>query len=56
MGEEVTFDGISTGTTSIMFHVHLPERTHKGRQAFLPSDDGTLSAIQLPLQGKELLL
>jgi hypothetical protein len=56
LGEEVSLDDISTGVTSITFYVHLPERVRKGCQAFLPRDDATLSAIQLPLPGKELLL
>jgi hypothetical protein len=56
LGEEVPLDSINTGATSIIFHAHLPERACKGCQAFLPRDDGTLSAIQLPLLGKEPLL
>jgi hypothetical protein len=56
LGEDVPLNGISTGVTSVMFHVHLPERARKGHQAFLPRDDGTLSTIQLPLLGNELLL
>jgi hypothetical protein len=55
-GEEVLLDGNSTSATSIMFHAHLTERTRKGHQTFLPRNDGTLSAIQLPLLGKQLFL
>jgi hypothetical protein len=45
LGEEVPLDGISMGVTNFMFHVHLPEGMHKGHQAFLPRDGGTLSVI-----------
>jgi hypothetical protein len=55
LGEEVPLDGIGTTATTVTFHAHLPERMRNGREAFLPRDDGTLSAIQLPLL-KELLL
>jgi hypothetical protein len=56
LGVEVPLDGIGTGMTNVTFCVHLPESTRKGCQAFLPCDDGTLSVIQLPFLGKELLL
>jgi hypothetical protein len=56
LGEEVPLDGIGTSVTIIMFRAHLPECMRKGHQAFLPCNDGTLSAIQLPLPNKELLL
>jgi hypothetical protein len=55
MEEEILLDDIDMGATSITFHAHLLECACKGHQAFLPHDDGTLSAIQLPLMGKELL-
>jgi hypothetical protein len=45
MGEEVPLDGISTSVTTVMFRRHLPDRTRKSRQAFLPRDDRTLLAI-----------
>jgi hypothetical protein len=54
--EEVPLDGINTSVTNITFHAHLPKHTSKGCQPFLPCDDGTLSAIQLPLLSKELPL
>jgi hypothetical protein len=41
------------GVTIVSFSVHLPKHARKGHQAFLPRDDGTLSAIKLPLPGKE---
>jgi hypothetical protein len=44
------------GATSVAFRTRLPERVSKGRQAFLPCDDGALSVVKLPLQRKELLL
>jgi hypothetical protein len=53
---EVPLDGISMTMTSITFRAHLHEHACKGSQAFLQGDDGTLSAIQLPLPGKKLLL
>jgi hypothetical protein len=56
LGEEVPLDSISTGVTSLTFHAHLPERACNGCQAFLPHDDDTLSAIQLPILVNELLL
>jgi hypothetical protein len=53
---EVPPDGVRTGVTSITFHACFLKRTSKGRQSFLPRDDGTFSAIKLPLPSKELLL
>jgi hypothetical protein len=44
------------GTTSITFHAHLPKRVSKSRQAFLPRNNNALSAVYLPLSGKEMLL
>jgi hypothetical protein len=34
---------------------HLTKRAGKSYQSFLPCDDGTLSIVELPLPGKELL-
>jgi hypothetical protein len=45
LGEEVPLDGIGMCTNSIAFRVHLFKRVHKGRQPFLPRDDGTIVAI-----------
>jgi hypothetical protein len=56
LGQEVPLDEICTGVTSVMFCVHLPMHVSKGCQPFLPRDDGTLSAIQLPLPSKDLPL
>jgi hypothetical protein len=56
LGEEVLLESIGTGVTSVTFYAHLPMCVRKGRQPFLPCDDGTLSAIQLPLSSKELPL
>jgi hypothetical protein len=53
LGEEILLDGISTGVTGVTFHVHHPKCTCKGHQPFIPPDDGTLAAIQLPLSSKE---
>jgi hypothetical protein len=44
------------GVTSATFHACFPECSSKGHQAFLPCDEGTLSAVKLPLPSKELLL
>jgi hypothetical protein len=55
-GRKVPPDGIRTGTTSVMFRARLPKRESKGRQSFLPHDDGTFSAVKLHLSSKELLL
>jgi hypothetical protein len=38
--------------TSIMFRVHLPKRSRKGRQPFLPRNDGTFLVVQLRLPGQ----
>jgi hypothetical protein len=55
-GEEVPLDDIGTGATSITFRAHLLKRSSKGYQPFFPRNDGTLSAIHIPLSSKELLL
>jgi hypothetical protein len=49
LGEEVPLDDISMGVTRVMFCAHLPMHECKGCQAFLPCNNGTLLAIQLPL-------
>jgi hypothetical protein len=56
LGGKVPSDGIHRGMTRVTFRAHLPERTRKGRQSFLPSDDGALLAVKVPLLSKELLL
>jgi hypothetical protein len=56
LGKEVPLNSIGTDMTSIVIHTRLPKRTCNGSQPFLPCDDGTLSAIQLPLSSKKLCL
>jgi hypothetical protein len=47
LGGIVLLGGGRTGVTSIMFCAHLPEHMSEGYQAFLPYDDGVLSAVKL---------
>jgi hypothetical protein len=53
LGREVLSDDVRVGVTSVMFCASLPKRMSKGRQSFLPRDDGTFSAVKLPLPSKE---
>jgi hypothetical protein len=56
LGEEIPLGNIGTDTTSVTFCIGLPMRVREGSQSFIPHDDGTLSAIQLPLLSKTLPL
>jgi hypothetical protein len=49
-------DGVHTSMTSVIFCARLPKRTGKGHQAFIPCDDGALSAVEPSLLSQELLL
>jgi hypothetical protein len=54
LGEEVSLNSVDL--TTITFRTYLSKHMCKGCQPFLPHDDGTFLAVQLPLLGKELPL
>jgi hypothetical protein len=56
LGEGVLLDSLNSDVTCVMFRVHLSKGALKGHQSILPCGNGTFSAIQLPLLGKELPL
>jgi hypothetical protein len=53
--EVILPDSLGLGSLSVMLHAHLPMGVLGGHEPILPSNNGTLPAVQLPLLGKELL-
>jgi hypothetical protein len=45
LGKVVTSGGSHEGTNGVTFCTRLPERAGRDQQAFLPRDDGALSAV-----------
>jgi hypothetical protein len=49
-------DGLSPGALGVTFHAHPSQGMLECHQSILPRGDGSFSAFQFPLPGKELFL